>query len=81
MIDSNITYKRVYTDNGDFSHLELWQGGQHVEISLAAEGSHFNARRWEEIKKIVDNIQNISREEARKGDPIYKLKDKKETQE
>lgn len=53
---NQITIKEVYDDKNAFSHLELWQGDAHIEVSLAAtqldiqEGSY----KWDNLKKWVE---------------------------
>ena len=60
-----ITYKQVLGKDGSFEKLELWQGANHITVSLAGEGTHKNYVRWDEIKEIVESLANkISSEVA-----------------
>lgn len=61
-----ITYKQVLSKDGSLTGLELWQNGQYITISLAAEGTHKNYYRWVEIKEIIDKMQAEARDHALK---------------
>lgn len=52
-----ITYKFVLNSDGTLLGVELWQNGQHITISMAAEGTHKNGYRWREVKEFLDNIE------------------------
>lgn len=52
-----ITYKKVLGKDGYFEALELWQGDQYITITLAGAGTHENYHRWEEVRAIIDKMQ------------------------
>lgn len=61
-----ITIKQVLDKNGDFSHLELWQGDNHLELSLAfsqldVQPSNY---KWDvlsaQVKKIRAKLDEIT---------------------
>lgn len=52
-----IEYKFVMDNKGTLTGVELWQGAEHITITMEAEGLHKNGVRWREIKEFLDNIQ------------------------
>lgn len=63
---SPITYKQVLNQDGSIDALELWQDGSCITVSFAGKGTHKNYNRWEEVKKVVDNLQELAMEQADK---------------
>lgn len=51
-----ITYKFVMDMNGLLCGIELWQNGQHITISMMAEGTRKNGYRWAEVKEFLDTV-------------------------
>lgn len=52
-----IKYKFIMDGNGLLSGVELWQGNQHITVSMAAPGTHKNGYRWSEVKDFMDKVQ------------------------
>jgi hypothetical protein len=54
-----IIVKQVLDESGTFNHLELWQGNQHIKVSLASTvlDSGHHTWKWDNIKKIVDEMK------------------------
>lgn len=53
---SPITYKFVMDSKGLITGVEMWQGREHITVSMAATGTHENGYRWNEVKDFLDNI-------------------------
>lgn len=52
-----ITYKFVMDGGGLLSGVELWQGDQHIAISMEAKNISRTGYKWGEIKEFIDNIK------------------------
>lgn len=55
---NELYFKQVLDSDGGVKHLEIWQGDQHVTISLMvkfAGGEHSYV--WDNLKKTVNGIQ------------------------
>lgn len=56
----DITYKEILDAEGNFSALEIWQGDQHVTVTLRS--NQFNSSgpsdrsNWHTVKSTVDRI-------------------------
>ena len=61
-----ITIRRIYNSTGDFSHIELEQGGNIIKLSFARtdldSGKH--SYKWEELKDLIDKHQLAVRKET-----------------
>lgn len=53
-----ITYKQVIDHKGTLQGIELWQGDQHITISLEMKGLHSSGYKWEEVKSMIESMQN-----------------------
>lgn len=64
----NITIKQVFDDKGGFQYLELWQGSNHIDISLASSDidvAHHSFK-WQVLQKIIEKfiVENPKSPEA-----------------
>jgi hypothetical protein len=51
-----ITYKQVIDHKGTLQGIELWQGDQHITISLELKGLHTTGYIWGEVKSMIDSM-------------------------
>lgn len=61
---TDITFKKVLDSDGAVTHIELWQGDDHVNISMGPRGSHANSWRWVELRDKIDTMQEKIRTDA-----------------
>jgi hypothetical protein len=66
-----IEYKLQYDSRGGLSHLELWQNGQHIKLSLALKSPTPVGYKWDEVKYIIDQIAAKVQKESLESGPIY----------
>lgn len=66
----DITYKEILDPDGNFRALEIWQGDQHVTVTLRS--SQFNSSgpsdrsNWHQVKDTVDRIAKRVHDDAEK---------------
>jgi len=59
-----ITYKQAMDSEGSLLGLELWQGDQHITISLGhADPSNHMGYKWMEIRKTIDELSERIRKQ------------------
>ncbi|ODR25795.1 hypothetical protein [Mycolicibacterium porcinum] len=52
----NITYKEILDAEGNFKALEIWQGIDHVTVTLRTNQFGDSTTNWQTIKDTVDRI-------------------------
>jgi hypothetical protein len=52
-----ITYKIVRDLEGTTMGVEIWQGAEHITVSLEAFGQTKQGYTWNELKEAVENLQ------------------------
>lgn len=62
-----VTYKLVLNNTGLLLGIELWQGDQHITISMEAATPWKNGYRWSEIKEFLDGVELPRYEDASMG--------------
>ncbi len=64
----NIKIKEVLDEDGVFSHVELWQGNNVIELSVGSTTFISGRRndRWNKLKIMIDEIAERRFEEAKK---------------
>ena len=75
MLPLPITYKKVLDRSGNTEFLEVWQGDQHLTLSLAGPGTQLNYYRWIEVKDTIDKIRGTATADATQ-DVIKWMKEK-----
>lgn len=68
-----IIYKEVEDIEGKSFWVELWQGDQHIKVSLAhvdTLSEHMGEAKWDKIKLVVDKIADERHERVQKVSPI-----------
>lgn len=62
-----ITFRKIYDNKGDYSHIELVQGENTIRLYTTPATSTPTGAKWQEIRTTMDNlVEDIKQEAQRK---------------